>query len=92
MTAERYLDQVALLLRTIPEIASEPDFALKGGTAINLFVRDLPRLSVDIDLVYLPVAEREASLNASNPGSASRSSGISLSMGSACWCIRAAPP
>ena len=51
MTAERYLDQVALLLRTIPEIASEPDFALKGGTAINLFVRDLPRLSVDIDLV-----------------------------------------
>lgn len=55
MTAERYLDQVALLLRTIPEIASEPDFALKGGTAINLFVRDLPRLSVDIDLVYLQV-------------------------------------
>ncbi len=57
VTAERYLDQVALLLRTIPEIASEPDFALKGGTAINLFVRDLPRLSVDIDLVYLPVAQ-----------------------------------
>ena len=68
MTAERYLDQVALLLRTIPEIASEPDFALKGGTAINLFVRDLPRLSVDIDLVYLPVAEREASLNAVRDG------------------------
>jgi hypothetical protein len=47
MTAQRYLDQVALLLRTIPEIASEPDFALRGGTAINLFVRDLPRLSAD---------------------------------------------
>lgn len=58
MTAQRHLDQVALLLRTLPKIASEPDFALKGGTAINLFVRDLPRLSVDIDLVYLPVADR----------------------------------
>jgi predicted nucleotidyltransferase component of viral defense system len=68
MTAERYLDQVALLLRTIPEIASEPDFALKGGTAINLFVRDLPRLSVDIDLVYLPVADRTASLDAVRAG------------------------
>ena len=37
-------------------------FALKGGTAINLFYRDLPRLSVDIDLTYLPVQERQASL------------------------------
>ena len=68
MTAQRYLDQVALLLRTIPEIASEPDFALKGGTAINLFVRDLPRLSVDIDLVYLPVADRTTSLDAVRTG------------------------
>ena len=68
MTAERYLDQVALLLRTIPDIASEQDFALKGGTAINLFMRDLPRLSVDIDLVYLPVADRAASLEAVRAG------------------------
>lgn len=68
MTAQRYLDQVALLLHTIPEIASEPDFALKGGTAINLFVRDLPRLSVDIDLVYLPVADRTTSLDAVRTG------------------------
>ncbi|HEY4783780.1 MAG TPA: nucleotidyl transferase AbiEii/AbiGii toxin family protein, partial [Chthoniobacterales bacterium] len=37
-------------------------FALKGGTAINLFVRDMPRLSADIDLTYLPVAGRAASL------------------------------
>jgi predicted nucleotidyltransferase component of viral defense system len=63
MTAERYLAQVQLLLRAIPEIAREKMFALKGGTAINLFVRNLPRLSVDIDLVYLPVANREQSLN-----------------------------
>jgi predicted nucleotidyltransferase component of viral defense system len=38
-------------------------FALKGGTAINLFVRDMPRLSVDIDLMYLPVESREVSLS-----------------------------
>lgn len=68
MTSERYIDQVALLLRAIPQIAPEADFALKGGTAINLFVRDLPRLSVDIDLVYLPVADREASLRAVSDG------------------------
>jgi len=44
-----------LLVEVLPVVAGEPCFALKGGTAINLFVRDLPRLSVDIDLTYLPV-------------------------------------
>lgn len=68
MTLDRYVRQVALLVRTIPEIAEEPDFALKGGTAINLFVRDLPRLSVDIDLVFLPVADRQESLAAVKAG------------------------
>lgn len=68
MAAEHYLAQVQLLLRAIPEIAREDIFALKGGTAINLFVRDLPRLSVDIDLVYLPVADRESSLSAVREG------------------------
>jgi hypothetical protein len=68
MAAERYLAQVQLLLRVIPEIAREEMFALKGGTAINLFLRDLPRLSVDIDLVYLPVADRESSLDAVREG------------------------
>ena len=43
-------------------VAQEKAFALKGGTAINLFVRDLPRLSVDIDLTYLPIAPRPQSL------------------------------
>src|SRR5262249_49692439 len=62
--AENYRRQVALLLRTIPFIAQEKCFALKGGTAINLFVRDLPRLSVDIDLTYLPVSGRKNSLGA----------------------------
>ena len=59
---ERYRRQVALLVRTLPFVAEERCFALKGGTAINLFVRDLPRLSVDIDLTYLPVASRDESL------------------------------
>lgn len=59
---EAYRRQVGLLLRLIPMIAREPVFALKGGTAINLFVRDMPRLSVDIDLAYLPVADRQKSL------------------------------
>jgi predicted nucleotidyltransferase component of viral defense system len=57
-----YGRQVALLIRIIPLVAQEDEFALKGGTAINLFVRDMPRLSVDIDLTYLPVSPRTASL------------------------------
>lgn len=59
---DQYRSQVALLIRTLPFVAEEPDFALKGGTAINLFMRDMPRLSVDIDLTYLPVQDRPASL------------------------------
>jgi predicted nucleotidyltransferase component of viral defense system len=59
---DTYRQQVALLIRVIPFVAEEKAFALKGGTAINLFVRDMPRLSVDIDLTYLPVEDRAASL------------------------------
>lgn len=63
MSTERaYLQQVRLLLRVLPLVDKQSCFALKGGTAINLFVRDLPRLSVDIDLVYLPVEDRATSL------------------------------
>lgn len=57
-----YYRQVQLLLQVIPFVAKHDCFALKGGTAINLFVRDLPRLSVDIDLVFLPMMERDAAL------------------------------
>ena len=59
-----YFKQAKLLVQVLPVIAEYPCFALKGGTAINLFVRDLPRLSVDIDLCYLPVEERDVSLQA----------------------------
>ncbi|WP_439291396.1 MULTISPECIES: nucleotidyl transferase AbiEii/AbiGii toxin family protein [Rahnella] len=57
-----YYRQVQLLLQLLPFIAKHDCFALKGGTAINLFIRNFPRLSVDIDLVYLPVLDREESL------------------------------
>ena len=58
----RYAAQVRLLVQVIPYVAAERCFALKGGTAINLFVRDLPRLSVDIDLAYLPSSDRQQAL------------------------------
>jgi len=63
MIAPQYRAQVDLLLQTIPFIAEENIFALHGGTAINLFVRDMPRLSVDIDLTYLPIDNRKKALS-----------------------------
>lgn len=57
-----YRQQVSLLLSVLPEVAKEKCFALHGGTAINLFVRDMPRLSVDIDLTYIPIEDRDTSL------------------------------
>jgi predicted nucleotidyltransferase component of viral defense system len=57
-----YYKQVQLLIQVLPLVAGEDCFALKGGTAINLFVRNLPRLSVDIDLVYLPTKSRTEAL------------------------------
>ena len=57
-----YYKQVQLLIEVLPLIASEECFALKGGTAINLFVRELPRLSVDIDLTYVPLDNYSDSL------------------------------
>jgi len=59
---ELYLQQAKLLVELLPHVAGEPSLALKGGAAINMFVRDLPRISVDIDLTYVPVAARPASL------------------------------
>lgn len=57
-----YRAQVDLLIRCIPAIAHSPEFALKGGTAINLFLHDMPRLSVDIDLTFLPISDRDSAL------------------------------
>lgn len=60
----RYKEQVTLLLDVLPFVAEERCFALKGDTAINMFEWDLPRLSVDIDLTYLPIEGRDTSLGA----------------------------
>ncbi|KNC05335.1 nucleotidyltransferase [Pantoea sp. RIT-PI-b] len=59
---DTYRKQVQLLLDVLPEVAKEACFAMHGGTAINLFYRDMPRLSVDIDLTYVPIVERAESL------------------------------
>jgi len=58
-----YSEQVELLVRILPIVAEAECFALKGGTAINLFYRDMPRLSVDVDLVYTPIKSRDESLS-----------------------------
>ena len=63
---EAYKSQVRLLLNVLPEIAKEDCFAMHGGTAINLFLQDMPRLSVDIDLTYVEIAERPETLDAIN--------------------------
>lgn len=57
-----FSNQVRLLVSVLPFVAKEKCFALKGGTALNLFIRDMPRLSVDIDLAYLPLQDRDISL------------------------------
>jgi predicted nucleotidyltransferase component of viral defense system len=49
---QSYLDTARLLIQVAPLVFVEGTFALKGGTAINLFIRDMPRLSVDLDLVF----------------------------------------
>ena len=61
-----FFRQAELLLRVLPVVNEEEIFALKGGTAINFFLRDLPRLSVDIDLTYLPVNDRTTALTEIN--------------------------
>ena len=57
-----YSNQAKLVLRILPFLSAFPQFALKGGTAINYFIRPFPRLSVDIDLTWLPLADRQTTL------------------------------
>ena len=57
-----YQRQVELLIKVLPSVAEERDFALHGGTAINLFIRDMPRLSIDVDLTYVPIEGRAETL------------------------------
>ena len=57
-----YKEQVKLLLRILPVIYQEEDFAIHGGTAINLYIKNLPRYSVDVDLTYIPIGPRDEGL------------------------------
>ena len=55
MSRQKYKNQVRVLLRVLPYVAEEKYLSLHDGAAINLFVRNMPRLLVDIDLTYLPL-------------------------------------
>lgn len=55
-----YIKKVELLLKILPEIEKIEQFALHGGTGINLFYHNMPRLSVDIDLTYIPYSNRSS--------------------------------
>lgn len=63
---ETYKKQVGLLIKIIPLLYRIKEFAIHGGTAINLFVRDMPRYSVDLDVTYIPIKDRESSLTKIN--------------------------
>jgi hypothetical protein len=63
---EQYKKQVGLLIRIMPSVYRIKDFAVHGGTAINLFHKDMPRYSIDIDITYIPIEDREKSLKTIN--------------------------
>jgi hypothetical protein len=63
---KQYKKQVALLIRIMPSVYRIADFAVHGGTAINLFYKEMPRYSVDIDITYIPLKGRNESLQAIN--------------------------
>lgn len=62
MKSSNFKKQVSFLLDILPVALSDERLALKGGTAINLFANDMPRLSIDIDLTYLPIEDRSTTL------------------------------
>jgi predicted nucleotidyltransferase component of viral defense system len=78
---QEYVDTVRLLLAIAPAVFQSPRFALKGGTALNLFLHDMPRLSVDIDVVFTDHAlGREDALRAIAADlKAAKSAGLGLS-------------
>lgn len=81
-----YAQKVDLLLRLLPLVMEEKVFAVHGGTAINLFLRNLPRYSVDIDLTYIPLADHNKSIedmegSGKDQGTVLRSALISINNG-----------
>ena len=57
-----FYQQADLLISVLPHLFKENDFAMHGGTAINFFIRSMPRISVDIDMIYLKILPRDESL------------------------------
>ncbi len=80
MNKNLFHQQAELLISILPYMTKDTDFALHGGTAINFFVRDMPRLSVDIDLTYLRLSSREETIKAISDQLKSISKRISSSM------------
>ena len=80
MNKNLFHQQAELLISILPHMTKDTDFALHGGTAINFFVRDMPRLSVDIDLTYLRLSSREETIKAISDQLKSISKRISSSM------------
>jgi len=66
MYSEEYKNQLLLLLKILPCLKMQDKFVVKGGTAINLFYRDFPRISVDIDLTYTHIENRESTIKNMN--------------------------
>lgn len=66
MYSESYKDQFFLLLKILPFLKNQDQFLIKGGTAINLFYRDFPRISVDIDLTCKAIESREKAISNTN--------------------------
>ncbi|MFC1502378.1 nucleotidyl transferase AbiEii/AbiGii toxin family protein [bacterium] len=62
MKESQFYKKAELALRMLPIVYTDQSLALKGGSAINYYVRDFPRLSVDLDLTYVPVIDRTSSL------------------------------
>ncbi len=58
-----YAQKVDLLLKIIPIISQEESFAIHGGTAINLFEKEMLRYSIDVDITYIPLEDRDTSIN-----------------------------
>ena len=88
MKESPFFKQADLLVQVMPFVNAEACFALKGGTAINFFVRDFPRLSVDVDLVYLPVEDRPTTLQGASAGRLLAGVGLGSSAGTG---LRRAP-
>lgn len=78
---ESYLSTLRLLLRILPAVFEGGRLALKGGTAINLFVNDFPRVSVDIDCTFVDASLKRAKALLEIQGEIERMAGAHESAG-----------